>query len=98
MDDEIRPNRKSRRAAEASGEITEVKMMQIADRFIDVANRENKSINATDLHIAFLYAAARYNAHVGKNVMEIDQHEPFVESMLKTYQEMLRNHLADPSV
>ena len=59
MDDEIRPNRKSRRAAEASGEITEVKMMQIADRFIDVANRENKSINATDLHIAFLYAAAR---------------------------------------
>ena len=38
------------------------------------------------------------NAHVGKNVMEIDQHEPFVESMLKTYQEMLRNHLADPSV
>jgi len=98
MDDTNRPNRKERRAAEARGEITERKIMDIADKFIDVANRENQNINATDLHIAFLYAAARYNAHVGKNVLDVDEHEPFVESMLKTYQEMLRNHLADPSV
>ena len=46
----------------------------------------------------FLYAAARYTAHVGKNVYDIDEHEPFVKEMLKSYQEMLRNHLADPSV
>ncbi len=93
-----RPNRKERRAAEARGEMTDKRFMEIADKFIDVANRENVSINATDLHMAFLYAAARYNAHVAKNVLNIDEHEPFVAEMMKSYQEMLRNHLADPSV
>lgn len=42
--------------------------------------------------------AARYNAHVCKNVVELDEHEPFVTVMLISYHEMLRNHLADPSV
>ncbi len=51
-----------------------------------------------DLHMAFLYAAARYNAHVGKNVIELEEHEPFVREMVKPYQEMLRTHLADPSI
>lgn len=92
------PNRKERRAAESKGEMTEKRFLQIADKFIDVANRENRETEATDLHMAFLYAAARYNAHVGKNVLEVEEHEQFVEAMLKSYQEMLRNHLADPSV
>ena len=78
--------------------MTEKRFLQIADKFIDVANRENRETEATDLHMAFLYAAARYNAHVGKNVLEVEEHEQFVEAMLKSYQEMLRNHLADPSV
>lgn len=98
MDDERKPNRKERRAAQARGDMTDQRFMQIADKFIDVANRENKDIQATELHMAFLYAAARYNAHVAKNVIDIDEHEPFVTEMLKSYQEMLRNHLADPSV
>ena len=92
------PNRKERRAMEARGEMTDRKFMEIADKFIDVANRENTNIKATDLHMIFLYAAARYNAHVAKNVVEVDEHEPFVKEMLKSYQEMLRTHLADETL
>lgn len=98
MDDFTKPNRKERRAAEARGEMTDRRFLEIADKFIDVANRENQTVNATELHMAFLYAAARYNAHVAKNVLEVDEHEPYVTEMLKSYQEMLRNHLADPSI
>ncbi len=98
MDDFDKTNRKARRAAEARGEMTDRRFLEIADKFIDVANRENQAVNATDLHMAFLYAAARYNAHVAKNVLEVDEHEPYVTEMLKSYQEMLRNHLADPSI
>ena len=98
MDDYTSGNRKERRAAEARGEMTNRRFLEIADKFIDVANRQNQTINATELHMAFLYAAARYNAHVAKNVLEVDEHEPFVTEMLKSYQEMLRNHLADPSI
>tara|TARA_R110000744_G_scaffold83008_4_gene163038 strand:- start:3 stop:302 length:300 start_codon:yes stop_codon:yes gene_type:complete len=93
-----KPNRKERRAAEASGGMTDRLFLEIADRFIDVANRENRTVQATDLHMAFLYAAARYNAHVAKNVVAVSEHEPYVEEMTKAYQEMLRNHLADPQV
>ena len=92
------PNRKERRAMEARGEMTDRRFMEIADKFIDVANSENTVTNATDLHMIMLYAAARYNAHVCKNVLQVDEQEKFVTEMLKSYQEMLRNHLADPSV
>ena len=98
MDEFQKPNRKERRAAQARGEMTDKRFLELADKFISIANRENQTINATDLHMAFLYAAARYNAHVAKNVLEVDEHESFVAEMLKSYQEMLRNHLADPLV
>ena len=98
MDEFSNSNRKQRRAAAARGEMTDQRFIEIADKFIAVANRENQSVQATDLHMAFLYAAARYNAHVAKNVLNIDEHEPYVTEMLKSYQEMLRTHLADPNV
>ena len=98
MESDQAPNRKARRAIEAQGGMTDKKFMEIADKFIDVANRENQSINATDLHMIFLFAAARYNAHVAKNVLQVDEHEPYVQEMMKSYQEMLRRHLADPSL
>lgn len=93
-------NRKERRASAAKGEpvIDTTMFLKLADRFIDVANQENRTVPATELHKAFLYAAARYNAHVCKNVLNSEEHEPFVEEMTKNYAEMLRNHLADPSV
>lgn len=96
------PNRHERRAAEAQaraqGDVTDRRFAEIADRFIDLANRENRDVEATDLHMAFLWAAARYNAHVAKNVVGVDEHEPFVGAMVKAYTEMLRQHLADPEL
>lgn len=90
-------NRSERRAARAQGTLDTAAFLKVADGFIDLANRQNQKVQATDLHMAFLFGAARYNAHVAKNVLEIDDHEEFVGKMMQTYGEMLRNHLADPS-
>ncbi|MEM9277772.1 MAG: DUF3144 domain-containing protein [Pseudomonadota bacterium] len=98
MDKPQTPNRKERRGMEARGEMTDHKFMEIADKFIDLANTENQTVLATDIHMIMLYAAARYNAHVCKNVLEVEEQEAFVTEMMKAYQEMLRNHLADPNV
>jgi hypothetical protein len=91
-------NRQQRRKARSEGELDTSAFIALADRFIDLANRENRKVNATQLHMAFLYAAARYNAFVAKNVFNIENHEDFVGDMTRHYQEMLRNHLADPSL
>jgi hypothetical protein len=98
MDDLERLNRKERRAARARGELDSMAFLKLADRFIDVANRENRRVPATELHMAFLYAAARYNAHVAKTVLEIGSHEDFVAEITTHYGEMLRQHLADPMI
>ncbi len=96
------PNRAGRRrqAAElrSKGEMDTTAFLRLADKFIDVANRENRTIAATELHMAFLYAAARYNAHVAKVVLDVQNHEAFVADMTKAYQEMLRQNLADPNM
>ena len=92
-------NRKERRAARsAEGELDDAGFLEIADRFIDVANRQNKSIKATQLHMAFLFGSARYSAFVAKNILTVENQEEFVEHMIGQYAEMLRQHLADPSV
>lgn len=91
-------NRKARRAARAQGHLDTAAFLKVADRFIDLANRENQKVQATELHMAFLFAAARYNAYVAKNIMQIDKHEEFVTQMTEQYQEMLRQHLADPGL
>jgi len=95
---DVPPNRKQRRAARAEGELDTTAFMKVADKFISLANRENQTVNATDLHLALLWAAARYNAHVAKVVLDVDNHEAFVEHMTKQYAEMLRQHLADPAL
>lgn len=91
-------NRQTRRAERNEGVLDTVGFLKVADKFIDVANRENARIKATDLHMAFLYAAARYNAYVAKTVLEVDEHEKFVAHMVKQYQEMLRQNLADENL
>lgn len=93
-----KPNRKARRAALASGDLDIKAFMEVADKFIDLANRENRKTNATDLHMAFLYAASRYNGFVGKRIMEVEDQEAYVQKMGSEYMEMLRNHLADPEL
>ena len=91
-------NRKARRAARAQGQLDTAAFLKVADRFIDLANRENQKVQATELHMAFLFAAARYNAYVAKNIMQVDKHEEFVTQMTEQYREMLRQHLADPGL
>lgn len=72
--------------------------LKLAGKFIELANRENKRVPASELHMAFLWAAARYNAHFAKAVVNVDNHEAFVASMAEEYKVMLRQHLADPSL
>ena len=48
--------------------------------------------------MAFLYAAARYNAYVANAILNVPDHEDFVARMTKQYQEMLRQNLADPNL
>ena len=96
------PNRQTRRASAAEarvqGKLDTTAFLKLADKFIDVANRENTRVAATELHMAFLYAAARYNAHVANVVLAVDNHETFVADMTAKYQDMLRQHLADPGL
>ena len=57
-------NRKQRRAARSEGRLDTAAFLKVADKFIDVANRQNTKVKATELHMAFLYAATRYSAYV----------------------------------
>lgn len=91
-------NRNDRRAARKEGELDTKAFLDVANKFIDQANRQNKTINATDLHMAFLYASTRYSAYVAKAILEVENHEDFVQHMVKQYTEMLRQHLADEAL
>ncbi len=91
-------SRKERRAARKEGELDSTAFLKLADKFIDLANRENAQVKATQLHMAFLYASARYSAYVAKSVTDEQEHEKFVAHMVVQYQEMLSQHLADESL
>lgn len=98
-DDIDNMNRKARRAAaKTEGSVDTMAFLKIADKFIDLANRENQKTKASEVHMAFLFAAARYNAHVAKNVYDVDNHEQFVKEMAEQYKEMLRQHLGDETL
>ena len=72
--------------------------LKLADHFITFANTKNKTIKSTDLKYIMLYASARYSAHVGKNVLEIENHEEYVNHISAQFIDMLREHLADPNL
>jgi hypothetical protein len=91
-------NRKQRRAARNEGHLDSAAFLKLADKFIDVANQQNKRVNATQVHLACLYASARYSAYVANTILGVPNHEDFVREMTAKYQEMLRQHLADPSL
>ncbi len=80
------------------GVLDEQAFIRAADQFISLANQRNKKIEATELQMVLLFAAARYAAHVGKNVLDLAEHEEFVAHMAAQYADMLRGHLSDPSV
>ena len=91
-------NRKQRRAARTEGHLDSAAFLKLAEKFIDVANQQNKRVNATQVHLACLYASARYSAYVANTILGVPNHEDFVREMTAKYQEMLRQHLADPSL
>lgn len=95
-------NRRERRAEgkrlRKEGQLDQEAFLEVAGEFIDLANRLNRTIVAPDVALAFEYAAARYNAHMAKNVMNVERHEEFVEEALKRYADMLRQNLADPGL
>ncbi len=91
-------NRKERLAARKDGNLDTTGFLRVADKFIDLANRENQKIEATQLHMVFLYASTRYSAYVGNAVMKVENHEEYVETMTGHFKEMLRQHLADESL
>ena len=72
--------------------------LKLADHFISFANTKNKTIKSTDLNYIMLYAAARYSAHVGKNILKIENHEDYVDHMSEQFIDMIREHLADPNL
>ncbi len=91
-------NRKERRAARKEGSLDTTAFVNLADEYIALANRHNRKVPATDVHAAMVFAAARYGAHVAKNVVEVENQEKTVEAAAKDYADWLRQHLADPSV
>ncbi len=91
-------NRKERLAERKQGKLDTATFLKVADAFIDVANRKNRTVAATDLSMAFLFAASRYSAHVAKNVLDVEAHEDFVQDVVKNFTEMLRQNLADPDL
>ncbi len=95
---EDKRSRNERRVARKAGELDDTAFLKAADTFIQLANRQNKTINADQLHMAFLFGAARYNAYVANTVLQVDNHEEFVAHMVKQYTEMLRQHLADDDI
>jgi hypothetical protein len=81
-----------------AGQLDPVSFLKVADAFIDVANRKNKNVAAADLSMAFMYGAARYQAHVARNVIDVEDDEEFVRHMVNAFTEMLRQNLADPNI
>jgi len=92
-------NRKERRAQQTiDGSLSPTAFVEVSNKFIDVANKQNSTVKASELHMAFLFGSARYSAFFAKNIAKTENQEEFVDHMTKQYMEMLRQHLADPSV
>ena len=65
------PNWHDRPEQFSLGEATNGKLdghhfIQMADQFISLANKRNRKVDATEIQMVMLFAAARYAAHVGK--------------------------------
>tara|TARA_B100001057_G_C22711707_1_gene896048 strand:+ start:731 stop:1006 length:276 start_codon:yes stop_codon:yes gene_type:complete len=76
-------------AKHRDGVLDSQSFLRVANQFISLANQRNKKIDPTELQMVMRYAAARYAAHVGKNVAEVTDHEKFVQHMVAQYTDML---------
>jgi len=87
-----------RPAEKKKGLLDQEAFLRVADQFISLANDRNKKILATELHFALMYAAARYTAHVGKNVVQTQDQDEWITHMAAQFQDMLRENIADPAL
>ena len=87
-----------RSSASEKGGLDQDAFIRTADRFVTLANTLNRKVIASDLQFAMNWATARYSAHVGKNVMEIDNQENYINHLVNQYRDMLRENFADPAV
>ncbi len=88
----------NRPEVKTKGYLDEESFLRVADQFITLANDRNKKILATELQFALMFAAARYTSHVGKNIIEVDRHDDWINHIVDQFRDMLRENMADPTV
>jgi len=87
-----------RSSASEKGGLDKDGFLRTSDRFVTLANTLNRKIIAQDIQYTLLFAAARYSSHVGKNVMEVENQEEYINHLTNQYRDMLRENFADPAV
>ena len=45
-----------------------------------------------------MFAASRYSSHVGKNIINAENHEDWINHIVNQLRDMLRQNMADPTV
>ena len=69
--------------------------MQLADKVIGFANHSATEMRKGAVHLAFLYAVARYGVFDWQNSPRSEDEDAFVAKMLRRYEAMLREQLGD---
>ena len=71
------------------------RFLQLADKVIGFANHSALEMRKDAVHLAFLYAIARYGVFAWQNSPKMVDEEAFIDQMLKRYEAMLREQLGD---
>ena len=71
------------------------KFLETADKVIGLANHAATEMRKGAVHLAFLYAIARYGVFDWQNSPKNEDADAFVAKMLKRYEAMLREQLGD---
>lgn len=83
-----------------SDEDDNIQFRQMADAFIDPANKQSEDINSENVSMALLYAASRYNSFIVANHAEnLEKYEEdrkrAIEFFSSEYLRMLNENLDD---
>ncbi|MHA1560378.1 MAG: DUF3144 domain-containing protein [Alphaproteobacteria bacterium] len=71
------------------------KFLGVADTVIGFANHSSTEMRKDGVHLAFLYAIARYGVFDWQNGPKNEDQEAFIAKMIKRYEAMLREQLGD---
>jgi len=71
------------------------KFLRVADSVIGLANHSSTEMRKDGVHLAFLYAIARYGVFDWQNGPQNEDQDAFIAKMLKRYEAMLREQLGD---